>query len=83
MKITVIASSEKYEEEHDYKGFFVVKIDGETKARFYDGEPEDANMGRDFSDVFTIPDLMRLAYDAGKRGDNFIVERIESDEHPY
>ena len=82
MKVTVFISSEKYEEECDDRSFFVVKVDGKTKAQFHDGEPEDANILRDFNDVFTIPGLMQLAYDAGKRGEDFVVEEIVSDECP-
>ncbi|HRW21691.1 MAG TPA: hypothetical protein P5509_06945 [Bacteroidales bacterium] len=42
-----------------------------------DGEPEDANLGRDFSDEFAIGELMQLAYEVGKRGEEFELTEIQ------
>jgi hypothetical protein len=47
---------------------------------FYDGEPEDSNLGRNFCDVYQIPALMKEAYEAGKNGETFEIENIEVDE---
>ena len=49
-------------------------------VKFSDGEPEDANLSRDFSDVHSIPMLLKRAHAAGERGEIFEVEEIESDE---
>ena len=59
--------------------FFMVEVDGEKGAYFL-GEPEDASISRDFSDVWSIPGLMKAAYDAGKNGEAFIIEECESDD---
>lgn len=54
---------------------FEISIDGRTK--FYMGVasdcPEDHTFGRDLSDVFDIPALLQLAYDAGTRGEEFVI----------
>ena len=43
-----------------------------------EGEPEDANMGRDFADIVNIDDLVKMAYEAGKNG-----ELLEIDHKNY
>lgn len=48
-----------------------------------EGEPEDNSFGRDLSFVFSIIDLLRIAYEAGKAGEEFnytYVEKKEEDE---
>ena len=40
--------------------------------------PEDAYLERDLGFAYDIPDLMRMAYEAGKAGEPFTV--IEEDE---
>jgi hypothetical protein len=64
---------------------FEVLIDG--KSKFYmgiaDDCPEDHTFGRDLSDVFDIPVMLALAYDAGVRGESFTVlphTRIEDED---
>ncbi|MFS0562558.1 hypothetical protein AB1K91_17670 [Terribacillus sp. 179-K 1B1 HS] len=56
---------------------YEVKIDGWVAAEFSDGEPEDANIMRDFSGVKSIPELMKRAYEAGKRGEEFEITSEE------
>lgn len=79
MKITIETYSEKACEERDYRGKFVLKIDDKKFMSFYDGEPEDANLGRDFSDVFSIPELIQRVYAAGKSGEPLEIEDVETD----
>jgi hypothetical protein len=79
MKITIETYSEKACEENDYCGKFVLKIDGKKFMSFYDGEPEDSNLGRNFNDVFSIPELIQRVYDAGKSGEVLEIEDIETD----
>ena len=55
-------------------------MDGEIKFNVSDGEPEDANLSRDFSDCFIIDNLMKLAYDAGKNGEAFSLGEIGGDD---
>lgn len=51
-----------------------IYVDEDLKADFTDGEPEDANISRDFADVNNIVQLMEIAYDAGKNGEDFVVD---------
>jgi len=42
--------------------------------------PEDASLGRDLSFAYDVVDLMRAAFEAGRRGDLFLVETKDEDE---
>ncbi|MGM1416323.1 hypothetical protein ACS2BX_25775 [Bacillus cereus group sp. BceL300] len=42
--------------------------------------PEDANLERDLSFAYDVVDMMRAAYEAGLRGDKFVVESVDEDE---
>ena len=76
MKVEFISRSEEEVENYNYRNAVKILVDGKSKAKFYDGEPEDANLMRDFSDVFSIPSLMEMAYEAGKNGEEFEIEGI-------
>ena len=80
MKITELVRSEKECERCDYRQAFAIEIDGERVFSVHDGEPEDSNLGRDFSDCYSISSLMKRAWLAGKAGEEFIVEAKEDDE---
>lgn len=75
-----ISSSEEFSEKHDYRSMLTIEIDGKRAFRFLDGEPEDANLGRDFNDVYTIVEAMEKAYEAGMACAGFEVERVEVDD---
>ncbi len=76
MKITVRTPSEEKSEEIDYRHFLQIDVDGEEKVNFFDGEPEDANLSRDFNDAYKITDLMEMAFNAGKNGEDFTIEDV-------
>jgi len=76
MKVKLISSPE---DELEYP-FFEIHIDDKLELSFCDGEPEDNNMCRNFNDVYSIPDLLRKAYEAGKAGESFEVESEERKE---
>lgn len=67
-------------ESNDYRNAIAIEIDGERKFEVIDGESEDANLSRDFSDCFNIENLMELAYDAGKKGETFEISYEEVEE---
>lgn len=51
-----------------------IHVDGngvKNSLHFANGEPEDNNMSRNFSDVRRIADLIIQAYEAGKAGEDF------------
>lgn len=80
MKITQETSSDSLLESMDFRNYLSIKIDGKPAARFLDGEPEDANLSRDFNDCYSIVNLMKMAFDAGKAGETFEVEKVEVDD---
>lgn len=65
MKVKVISLTEEAIEERDYREAVVIEIDGEKVFEVRNGEPEDSNLSRDFSDVWKIPELMEKAFKAG------------------
>lgn len=48
-------------------------IDGVLTSYFTDGVPKQNTLRDNFHDVFKIPDLLRLAYDAGKNGQELTI----------
>jgi hypothetical protein len=64
----------------DYRNAFQVQIDGKTFMHFSDGEPEDANLMRDFADIYSIGKLVQMAYDAGKNGEELEITEEDSEE---
>jgi len=49
-------------------------VNGKTAIRFADGEPEDNNLSRNFSDAYSILGLIRKAYAGGKAGEALDIE---------
>ena len=66
MKITEISRSQELLEKCDWRNCLTIKINDEDAFQVCDGEPEDANLSRDFSDCWRIVKLMKMAYEAGK-----------------
>lgn len=79
MKVKVITLSEKGIADFDYRQLLLIEVDGKKELQFCDGEPEDASLGRDFNDCFSIHKLMKKAYEAGKAGEEFELEEVEVD----
>ena len=44
-----------------------------------EGEPEDANIGRDFADIVDIDNLVKMAYEAGKNGESLEIDHKNYD----
>lgn len=80
MKMTIKSRSEEQLEEYDYKDCCTIEIDGEKVFHVSDGEPEDANLSRDFNDVWNIPDILKRVYEAGKKGEILTIEQADADE---
>lgn len=79
MKLTIKSANEKYLSDNDYQDFLTIEIDGKKEFHVYEGAPEDATLYRDFADCNLVPELMRKAYEAGKNGEDFTIEKIKSD----
>jgi len=80
MRVEVITRSDEEVESCDYRNAIEIKIDGKRVFRASDGEPEDATLNRDFNDIYSIADLLKMAYDAGKAGNTFELINTTSDE---
>lgn len=68
------------DEEDDLReGLCIETVDGTHNLNFLEGEPEDANLGRDFSDVHKILSLVKAAHEAGKNGEDLIITETHLD----
>jgi hypothetical protein len=73
----------EYGEERDYGISIEIEsgVTGEKEsASFSEGETEDMTLGRDLSDAYSLYSLVKLAYDCGKRGEEFNPETITERE---
>lgn len=77
MKVEIKSLSEQVLEKRDYCDVCIILINGIKKFDAYDGEPEDNTLSRNFSDCWSIPSLMKMAFEAGKKGETFNI--IKSD----
>ena len=67
-----------FDDTWDYREAFIVKTDN-NYVQFVDGEIEDNNLRRNFNDVYTIPCMIKEAYEAGKRGEELTITDEEVD----
>jgi hypothetical protein len=80
MEVVVISLTAKGREKRDWRDILTIEVDGKLVFDVYDGEPEDANLARDFNDCLRIPQLMKMAHAAGKSGEQLSVEYSKIDE---
>ncbi|MEN8075690.1 hypothetical protein ABFP60_01940 [Clostridioides difficile] len=80
MNVEVITLFEYAVEERDYRDALVIKVDNSKRMEFYDGEPEDATLSRNFSDCHRIVEAMEDAYNAGKNGEELEIIYKEVEE---
>lgn len=75
-----ITLSEQGLEDRDWQSILVITRDGQPVIKLSEGEPEDANLSRDFNDCYNILGLVKEAYEAGKRGEDweFHAEEVDS-----
>ena len=77
MKVTILNRDDYYK---PALSIIAISKTEEAHLRFEDGEPEDNNMSRNFSDIFLIKDLIKIAYNAGKNGEELKIIEKEIDE---
>lgn len=70
MEIKIYTRSESAKAENEYDDRVVIEIDGEQMFDVHDGEVEDNDLGRNFSDVYSIDKMLIKAHQAGKKGRN-------------
>lgn len=84
MKIFQITSADDWIDEDDFRqavAYVAKEDDGKLikKMVFVDGEPEDANLGRDFSGVWSIGAFFELIQDRLAAGEKIDTEYVELD----
>lgn len=55
----------------------IITNEGRKAVCFGAGEPEDMSLARDLNDAMFIKDLLVMAYNAGKNGENLNISEIE------
>ena len=77
----VIETLEFYNSDHGEASNVLVEVirdnGDKDSVSIGEGEPEDMYLFRDLSGAYSISDLIKLAYDAGKAGEEFVYELIE------
>ena len=82
MKVTILYRSAEIWFNKDYKHALNINVSAEHEhvdMMFEDGEIEDNNISRNFSDIFLIKDLIKIAYNAGKNGEELEIIEKEID----
>lgn len=82
VNVELITSDEEWSEDNDYRSFFVVKVDGQIEMSFIDGEPEDASLGRDFSDISSIGELLKKVSDGVAKGKKLNISYTRANQYP-
>lgn len=75
----VIETTERYGEDGtDSRITIIIECDNGEKesVSFGHGEPEDMYLFRDLSDAYNLVNLVRMAFEAGKRGEKFEFKEI-------
>jgi hypothetical protein len=74
MKLITIHSNTSSDEGEDHFKVMLKDEEGKTLASvgFGRGEPEDFSLNRDLNDAFDIPKMIKIAYEAGKRGEELL-----------
>ena len=70
-----------WEDEYDCRASYELELDtkaAKIQVRFRDGESEDNGLSRNFSDVYSIRQLIEAAHEAGLRNED--IEFISIDE---
>ena len=77
MKVTILKT-----EEFDKHLLSIIALSKTEEAhlRFEDGEVDENCISRNFSDIFLIKDLIKIAYNAGKNGEELEIIEKEIDE---
>lgn len=70
MEVLIESRAEEFLEKYDYRDFLRIIVNGDKVLSVSDGEPEDSNISRNFSEVNNIDTLMEMAHQAGENGEN-------------
>lgn len=61
----------------DYREAYKIEADNGVSASFMDGDTEDANISRDFNDVYQIQYLIERANQLGLEGKTVAIEHLD------
>ncbi len=81
MKVKILTLTDEASEERDYSQLLAVEVDGKTRIKVYDGEPEDNNLSRNFSGCYGIGELLEEVYRAGYNKETFSLTKKEVSEY--
>lgn len=78
MKVIISFSGEKNDPGDEYQERCEVTVDGKIVASGanFSECPEDANLGRDLRFIYELPQILQIAYEAGRRGESFVIEEF-------
>lgn len=81
MKVEVLSLPDIELNDYDHRDVVEVRVDGKLVWQVYDDEPEDSNLNRSFKDCRRVDVLMKIAYDAGVRGEKceIIKRKVSGD----
>lgn len=74
--------TEDFLKEDELRRAFKITVKTEKDKKqlsFMEGEPEDANLGRNFADIVDIDNLVKMAYEAGKNGESLEIDHKNYD----
>lgn len=57
-----------------------IEVDGQEVFSACTGEHEDNTLTRNFSDCYKVASLMKMAFEAGKRGEELTIIEIDKNE---
>ena len=69
MKLVIKTLSEEAVNNRDGRNAIEFYVNNHLRMSFWEGEPEDANLSRDFSDIRGIVGFAKKVYEAGKDGE--------------
>ena len=81
MKVRIESATDELFENRDYRNFINIFINEKTFFSVHDGEREDNNLSRNFSDCWGISNLLKKAFEAGKNNETLEIEEIKIDEY--
>lgn len=64
------------------EAYNIEAISGNKSASlsFFDGEPEDNTIARNFNDIYGFDEIVKMAHEAGKRGEELVfTHEVDAD----
>lgn len=94
MKVIVTTRSEKELQNCDWRqklNIKIINVSNQSKEfNIHEGEPEDMSLGRNLNDCYSIPELLKFAFEAGLAAgkysngqEDFVIENVETDDSDF